>query len=356
MARIPIKERKYWIDYAKTIGIFYIVLGHLPIQDKMFESFFYTFHLPLFFILSGYLSRKNDCIEDEIKNNFRTLIIPYFYFYLLKYLYWIPGYIHHPELFPDRNIYGFLVKPFLGMAFGVGYDTAYSTMCNVPIWFLVGLFFCKNIFAWLWSTCKGNHVIVTAVIVALVVLVEFLKMFHIFLLFSVSSAMMALPFYYIGFLLKDFKFNRVEENIPLAILVFIVTLTGTILCTGINGRPDMNYLNNGSNIFIYYLAGCVGTVMLSSLSMILARVKTGVIVFISANTLTIFAIHGIVVPIVLKITDPIWGHAANSDFGLVYAHVVSFLTLAVSVIPILIINKYFPFMLGKRKLAPSTDV
>jgi ACR3 family arsenite efflux pump ArsB len=108
----------------------------------------------------------------------------------------------------------------------------------------------------------------------------------------------------------------VEENIPLAILVFIVPLTGTILCTGINGRPDMNYLNNGSNIFLYYLAGCIGTVILSSLSMVL-----------------------------------VWGHAANSDFGLVYTHVVSFLTLAVISIPIVIINKYFPFMLGKRKPA-----
>jgi hypothetical protein len=143
----------------------------------------------------------------------------------------------------------------------------------------------------------------------------------------------------------------VEENIPFAILVFIVPLTGTILCTGINGRPDMNYLNNGSNIFLYYLAGCIGTVILSSLSMVLARIRTPVIVFISANTLAIFAIPGIVVPLVLKITDSRWGHAANSDFRLVYTHVVSFLTLAVISIPIVIINKYFPFMLGKRKPA-----
>ncbi|MBC1212116.1 acyltransferase family protein [Listeria booriae] len=60
-----INERITWIDYAKGIGIILVVYGHvlrgvfeagLDIPIKLFtyeDSFIYSFHMPLFFFLSG---------------------------------------------------------------------------------------------------------------------------------------------------------------------------------------------------------------------------------------------------------------------------------------------------------------
>ena len=57
--------RKDWVDYAKGIGIILVVYGHLlssgyhaglSIPKHFFElsdSIVYTFHMPLFFLLSG---------------------------------------------------------------------------------------------------------------------------------------------------------------------------------------------------------------------------------------------------------------------------------------------------------------
>lgn len=58
-------ERNIWVDYAKAIGIILVVYGHvargvfnagIPFDESVyhfFDSVIYTFHMPLFFFLSG---------------------------------------------------------------------------------------------------------------------------------------------------------------------------------------------------------------------------------------------------------------------------------------------------------------
>lgn len=47
------RERKYWIDYLKAIAIYLVILGHLP-DELHIKWGIYLFHMPLFFIISGY--------------------------------------------------------------------------------------------------------------------------------------------------------------------------------------------------------------------------------------------------------------------------------------------------------------
>ncbi len=61
----PYTERLRWVDYAKGIGIFLVVLGHtlrslkengIIADDSMFvliDAWIYSFHMPLFFFLAG---------------------------------------------------------------------------------------------------------------------------------------------------------------------------------------------------------------------------------------------------------------------------------------------------------------
>jgi len=59
------QERNVWVDYAKAIGIILVVYGHvargvfnagLPMDEARFvlvDSIIYSFHIPLYFFLSG---------------------------------------------------------------------------------------------------------------------------------------------------------------------------------------------------------------------------------------------------------------------------------------------------------------
>ena len=57
-----------WIDYGKVIGIYLVVLAHtslfIPLKDGI-----YTFLMPVFFFISGYLFSfsRNPVYKDFIK-------------------------------------------------------------------------------------------------------------------------------------------------------------------------------------------------------------------------------------------------------------------------------------------------
>ncbi|MED4060192.1 acyltransferase [Priestia megaterium] len=85
------------LDLMRGIAIFLVVLGHTfppVLKDKYLTlyigyHFIYNFHMPLFFLISGFLyyiqARKIDTITF-IKNKFVQLMIPYIVFSLLTYL------------------------------------------------------------------------------------------------------------------------------------------------------------------------------------------------------------------------------------------------------------------------------
>ena len=47
------KVRYYWIDWMKVIGMFLIIWGHF--FPKFSNVIIYSFNVPLFFCISGYL-------------------------------------------------------------------------------------------------------------------------------------------------------------------------------------------------------------------------------------------------------------------------------------------------------------
>ena len=59
-----------YIDLVRFIGIFLVIWEHLnPFQDDNYiiKKAIYTFHMPLFFILSGFLTK--DTLMDKSKTN-----------------------------------------------------------------------------------------------------------------------------------------------------------------------------------------------------------------------------------------------------------------------------------------------
>lgn len=47
------KKRILWIDIAKAIAILLMVVGHTSIPNVL-SNFIWAFHMPLFFIASGF--------------------------------------------------------------------------------------------------------------------------------------------------------------------------------------------------------------------------------------------------------------------------------------------------------------
>ncbi|MDD7636305.1 MAG: acyltransferase family protein [Clostridiales bacterium] len=84
-------ERIEWLDEIKGILIVLVVLGHTLAGQRaqnmdmfgILHYLIYSVHMPMFMLISGYLSKKQISIKKAIKD----YLIPYIFFDLL-YIIW----------------------------------------------------------------------------------------------------------------------------------------------------------------------------------------------------------------------------------------------------------------------------
>ena len=109
---IIILNRLNWIDWVKVIAISMVVFGHIPEERGSFLINYITrFHMPLFFFISGYLTKKELFCKSTLEKYYHTLIIPYFCYNIVFYPYWV---VRHMVDYPNAGWYDF-VKPIIGI-------------------------------------------------------------------------------------------------------------------------------------------------------------------------------------------------------------------------------------------------
>ena len=75
-----IKKRSVGIDYAKGFAILLLIISHCIIGEGVFKTWIFSFHMPIFFIVSGILkSRKNkrQTIKVYLYKRIKQLLVPY---------------------------------------------------------------------------------------------------------------------------------------------------------------------------------------------------------------------------------------------------------------------------------------
>lgn len=70
------KKRAEYLDIAKGIGILLVVWAH---ADGPFSPYIYQFHMPLFFLISGYLFNEKNTVRQFIAKKVRTLYVPFIF-------------------------------------------------------------------------------------------------------------------------------------------------------------------------------------------------------------------------------------------------------------------------------------
>ena len=84
------QKRIHYLDIVKSIGIIFVILGHIESLYMPFRNYIVAFHMPLFFIVSGMLfyhnSEEERNIRDYIKGKAYRIMIPYAFFSILSLL------------------------------------------------------------------------------------------------------------------------------------------------------------------------------------------------------------------------------------------------------------------------------
>lgn len=74
------------LDSLRGFGILLVVLGHTS-RSAGLVSWIFSFHMPLFFIISGMLFHERQFL-DSFKKKVARLLIPYLFFGIVTFAYW----------------------------------------------------------------------------------------------------------------------------------------------------------------------------------------------------------------------------------------------------------------------------
>ena len=179
-------NRSIWVDYAKAIGIILVVYGHvirgifkagLPIDTDFYrlsDSIVYSFHMPLFFALSGlffYKSLSKRGVAGLIGSKIDTVIYPYLIWSIIQGVIEASLSSYTNGNVTYREVFSLLWQP------------------RAQFWFLYALFIIFVVASVLFSKLSVKSILPVFVFL----IVRLLPVFFYFLLL-VSSFFLALPF------------------------------------------------------------------------------------------------------------------------------------------------------------------
>lgn len=272
-----ISKRIEWIDIAKGIGILLVVLGHLSVNGQVIRTIVYSFHMPLFFTISGFLYKQKD-FASTLKGGFKKLIVPIIFFMnfdtVLTLILCRFG-IFDPVGFKD------VIKCFLLLG---------GTLKNSPIWFLLVLFLCNT---FQYFSCKNKIVTVSVIIISF-----FVSLFSVYVGTGMCWYVAFFPcmfFFECGYIFRKYKSSNIVKNsgnFNFKTYYIIPIIIIWLLATYLNGVVDIVWIEYGRSFLLLTVTGLAGSYLLVRFSKFIEAFKfSNIFILFGKNSMFILLTH-----------------------------------------------------------------
>lgn len=284
-------QRIEWVDIAKGIGILLVILGHSVQFGGTFHNLIFSFHMPLFFLLSGivYTYREN---KRFIRKKAKSLFVPYVIFSIIG----VVISILIPTWRSKLSIKAILKDIYLANPDAINVSS---------IWFLICLLLVSIMFNSIQKyDIKIQYFIVGICFIAGIAYSAIAERIYFLpygrLPFNIDTSLVALLFFAIGVWCKKYVVNGKVFLASIVIFLF------TFYC---NGRVNLHGLTF-NNPFLYILESVSGTVIVIFSCYILSmKVKDKIIVkrlkWLGRHSLIILGIQAILVRLYLLLVNMI---------------------------------------------------
>lgn len=342
-------DRLTYLDYAKGISIVLVVWGHVLADNSPIKIWIYSFHLPLFFLVTGMLmAYRQKWAGKRLFDNFTAkagqLLYPYLTFSILAIL-WV---IVYQVVFHTGSVSN-ITRIVLDTLFLDGYRT---------LWFLPAIFFAELLFIGL-SRLKTRYFFLTLLVLYCMLSGYF---FRVELPISetlldnvafktvniINRALIGTLFIWLGYIIfpiLERKPGNFKNN--LLALAGVLVFAANIAVSQINRLVDLHY-SVVNNPLLYYICALSG-----SLSLILILkyflVHNSVFEYFGKNSLVIMATH-FTLPVIfiaekiVSITRVSIGYVFDSLLTLV-------LIMLFEVAIIEVINRFMPWLVKLKRKA-----
>ena len=333
------KKRIEFIDLAKGICIFLVVLAHVmssfdlknyPLRDTMG-----MFRMPLYFFLSGLFFSTYENYQGFLRRKTNKLLLPFLAWYFITAV--IP--VNVAALL-GKNEYG-------GLQSLIDFIWPERIFYNGAIWFLWGLFLMNNIFYGIYLLSRRlsqKHMVALISVFSLLVGCAGYALFRplrINLPGNIDSAMTALPFFVCGYLFRRYTHllqpNKYDKYNGLFVIVCFAVVM--LLAHYVNYRRNQYSVD----IFSLYAGGILGTLGIILLSKMLKKLP--VLSYCGRYSIMILVIH----VLAIKAVKPVVLHFCSGPVSILLTLLVAF---GVSALLIPLMKKYLPHITAQKDVIP----
>ena len=278
----PSAPRLAFVDVAKALLLYLVIVGHaVGAEDPVFR-FIFAFHMHAFFFLSGFCTRRpTGNFSRYLGRKAASLLIPYVLFSLLG--------LGIMELFPADWKYYSDAHDYLMRYLYVAQPYALGSVWFLPCLFVASLMLFCVLRSWNGKDAWGLVAPMLFFGWLAVTLYDYIGADQYECLpFKTDSALAALPFLLLGFILREK--GQVERWKTPWLLAAAGILPLIVWFAGVRHNGYVNlcgcYFGNRLPYYVASVAGCLWALVLG---LLLRRVRF--LAWIGRHSLPIFAIH-----------------------------------------------------------------
>lgn len=366
-------KRISYFDLAKGIGIILVVLGHMENIDAGLRTWISSFHMPLFFMISGMLmaakrEQEGNTVDVYIKKA-KGILIPYMWFSIIYVPIDIMNlYIHHIDehtfvqnILDSCTFAGISVMWFLPALFIAEIVAVYiirkisevkTKLDSRILTFFAGVLTMAIAYA-AWTFIRPyydaysySYILGTLLGFIRVILRGLVMSTHVINGFITFSIIKEVEEKYLSAKGNEQKaiLSLKGYSIALGVILLVINMG---LCMK-NGAVDNHFLTL-NNAFLYYICATLGSYAIIFISKGLDSIKP--VDYLGRNSLIIMATHlqcyllyaGILVAIAID------AYVTRAK-SYVYMFNSVLFTMLFELIVIVVINKFFPFITGKGSI------
>ena len=306
----------------KGIAIIAMIVGHCPIPHKIW-LFIYAWHMPLFFIVSGYFFKKKESIKSSFKSNFRQLIIPYIFVCAISLL--ITG-IRQLTI-GKGDVIHVLISSMIGN--GSANNPTFSDYRIGAIWFLPAMFWCRIIYNSIYLKYNNDYIKLGGVIVFFSVIATYIGL-KVFVPTDLIQGLEALLFFHIGHLMKVHNiFNRsyTYQHTIIAILLIALSM--------LSGSMSMVRCYYGFWP-INYLAAIFATIMIYQLS---KRMHSRSLAYCGRVSLVLLCAHNLIISNIFLFISDMHSRIIRTIIIMVFSFVLTYLFMQIKYLRRIVFNQ-----------------
>ena len=335
-----------YVDVCKWLGISLVIFGHMKMPNEVLQ-WIYAFHMPLFFVLSGYTYRAQRIDKEFLMKKIKTIYVPFLLFALIfcrgemsSWAYIAYGSRNALDMAGTYTVLWFLPCFFAAVL-------VFSLLMNIgnrskhKVWILAAGVAVMLAGAKACEMLKGGQPMIAK------------YGYPLNFDMALVGAVFMVAGYYFRQMIDWINTQRQWLLIVTVVALFAVTGFTAFMNLPESLNPACAHVEMSVGAFgnwgLFFANALLMSMALIGLSVLVDKwvIRKNLLLFIGQNSLTILCVHGTILLAASKVL-PKMGLVGVDDMSLMLQGIVSYvIVIAVSIPAILLIKRFVPNLVGK---------